>query len=342
MARRTWENAPVAAFMLLALAGCSQNHGSLTPSAAIEPFLSPGGKEASTPPQATVPTATGIFAGVPTDRDGRASLGTTAAAEETHSAPAQPSRQTLVWGVAGIRGYAIGQQSAPNGKEYDPLFTLDMNFNCWLSQAEGVYLFSDTQFWAQKAAPGVTNAKQGAFDFSKRELDLDLGVAWNYAGPWEARAFAYSYNNLNRGNSTVSPSGYADGVGLENRYYVGKTYADLGTESFDVARATFLTAGFYPTKDMVDGEGKAFKPGPFARAYLTWDLLGEWCYLYSDVTFIATQSFTPKMLQLDSGVAVRPFSEAPRVEFRLGAEGGYDLQWRDLDVGVYLSIRIVF
>jgi hypothetical protein len=219
---------------------------------------------------------------------------------------------------------------------------LDLHFNCWIWQDERVYLFSDARFWAEKAAPGVTNANQGVFDFSKRELDLDLGVAWNYSGSWEARVFAYSSNNLNRGTSQVAPSGYTDGFGLENRYYVGKTYASLGTESFDVARAIFFGAGFYPTKNMADGEGLPFKPGPFARAYLTWDLLGEWCYLYSDTTFIATQSCTPKLLQLDSGIAVRPFASAPRVEFRLGAENSYDLQRRELDMGVYLSIRLVF
>jgi hypothetical protein len=62
----------------------------------------------------------------------------------------------------------------------------------------GLYLFSDGRFWGQKASPGVTNASQGVFDFSKRELDPDGGLAWNYLGPWQARAFAYSFNNLNR------------------------------------------------------------------------------------------------------------------------------------------------
>src|SRR5262249_29422375 len=162
---------------------------------------------------------------------------------------------------------------APNGLEFKPLFALDVNLNLWLWREQRVYLFSDTRFWGQKPAPGITNASQGAFDFSKREFDFDLGVAWNYYGTLEARTFAYSFNNLNRGTSEARPSGFNDGVGLENRWYVGGTYADLGQPGFDVARASFLSLGYYPTKDMTDLDGTLFKPGPFARAYLVGELL---------------------------------------------------------------------
>jgi hypothetical protein len=248
----------------------------------------------------------------------------------------------LVWGVAGLRGFVLGDQIAPNGQEFKQLFSLDLNFNCWLWPEEGLYLFSDTSFWGQKPGTGITNPKQGVFDFSKREMDLDLGFAWNYRGPWEARVFAYSFNNLNRGQSLTKPSGYADGVGLENRYYIGAEYERLGTDTYDVTRANFLSAGFFPTKDMTDGSGQSFEPGPFARAYLTWDLLGERCYLFADSEFICTRSFTPKLLQYDAGVAARPFARAPRWEFRFGVEGLYDLQWRELEIGLYGAIRLSY
>jgi hypothetical protein len=180
------------------------------------------------------------------------------------------------------------------------------------------------------------------FDFSKRELDLSLGAAWNYAGPWEARVFAYSFNNLNRGSSLYSPSGYADGFGLENRYYLAKEYSRLGTESFDVTRATFLGVGFFPTKDMIDAVGELFKPGPFGHAYLTCDLYGERCYLFADLEFIAKRTFTPKLLEWNGGLAVRPLSQAPGFEVRLGTDEMYDLQWHELEVGLYGAVRLVY
>jgi hypothetical protein len=255
-------------------------------------------------------------------------------------APLPPA--PLVWGVLGMRGYFYGDQVAPNGLEFHPLFSLDTNLNLWLWGDAGVYVFSDTRFWGQKAAPGITNPSQGAFDFSKRELDFDLGLAWNYFGNLEARTFAYSANNLNRGDSLSRPSGYNDGVGLENRWYVGGTYPELGTPGFDVTRASFLSVGYYPTKDMVDADGNTFKPGPFARAYLVWDLVPARWYLYGDVEFLAEQSFAPKLLTADGGMAVRPFPGLGRLEFRLGSENLYDLQAHELETGLYGSVQLIF
>ncbi len=248
-----------------------------------------------------------------------------------------------IFGLAGLRGFGFGQQVAPNGLEFNPLFSLDLEISLWLWRDERLYAFSETRFWGQKPAPGVTNPSQGIFDFSKREFDLELGVAWNYYDMFEARTFAYSFNNLNRGSSAALPSGYADGVGIENRLYVGSMYANLGLPDYDVARAPFLGFGFYPTKDMVDCGGNPFKPGPFARAYFLRDLTddGRW-YLYADNEFTATRSFTPKLFDVDFGIAVRPFTRAPCLEFRLGSEDTYDLQLRELETSLYLSVRIVF
>jgi hypothetical protein len=248
----------------------------------------------------------------------------------------------IAWGVVGLRGYAFGQQMAPNGQEFDPLFSLDTDLNLWLWRERGIYLFTDTRFWGQKAAPGVTNASQGAFDFSKREFDLNLGAAWNYYGNLEARAFGYSFNNLNRGTSETHPSGYADGVGLEQRWYVGGSYPELGLPGFDVTRANFLSVGYYPTKEMIDLDGNGFKPGLFARAYLTCDLFDSRCYLYSDTQFLATSSLLPKILDEDTGIAVRPFQRLQSLEFRLGSENRWDPQVHEVDTSLYLAVRFVF
>jgi hypothetical protein len=247
----------------------------------------------------------------------------------------------LVWGLTGLRGYVYGDQTAPNGVEFKPLFSLDLNLNIWLWREQRLYAFTDDRFWGQRAAPGITNAAQGAFDFSKREFDLSTGLAWNYLDHLEARAFAYSFNNLNRGTSEVRPSGYNDGVGVENRWYVGGTYDELGQPGFDVARASFLSVGYYPTKDMVDADGNLFKPGLFARAYLVQDLR-ECCYLYLDSQLIGEKSFTPKLLNLDGGIAVRPFSLPSHFEVRLGADGHYDLQFHEWEANVYGSVGLFF
>lgn len=250
--------------------------------------------------------------------------------------------EPIAWGIAGLRAFAFDQQIAPNGLEYKPLFALDLNFNVWLWRDERVYLFSDASFWGQRAAPGITNSSQGPFDFSKRELDLSLGAAWNYCGPLEARAFVYSFNNLNRGTSTTKPTGYADGVGIENRYYFGGNYADLGTADYDIARTSFVSAGFYPTKEMVDANGNTFKPGPFLRAYLAVDLFGPRCYLFADAQMIASRALEVEVLKGDVGVAFRPLARHPRLELRVGSNNFYDPQSGEHETGFFGQVRLLF
>jgi hypothetical protein len=247
------------------------------------------------------------------------------------------------WGIAGIRLYPEGERTGPNGVEYNQLFALDLDLNLWLRQKQGVYLFAESSFWGQKPGAGITNPSQGSFDFSKREFDYDLGLAWNFYGPLEARAFAYSFNNLNRGDSATRPTGFNDGVGLEGRYYLpGGSYSRLGTPDFDLARATFVSAGYFPTKDVVDTTGLLFKPGPFVRAYLTWDLYKEMCYLFLDAQVIGERDFTLKLFDSDVGVAVRPFEFLPRLEFRAGVENAWDLQAGDVQTSVYGACRFLF
>ncbi|RLS37017.1 MAG: hypothetical protein DWH82_11920 [Planctomycetota bacterium] len=247
-----------------------------------------------------------------------------------------------IWGILDFRVFPVGQRIASNGVEFDPLFLLDLNFNVMLWRKKRIYQFANLDFWGQKAAPGITNSKQGNFDFSKREFDCNLGLAWNFHSSWEARAFAYSFNNLNRGTSKVSPNGFNDGVALEGRYYLDPTYADLGSAAFDQARATFLSMGYYPSKSMVDGTGYQFKPGPFARAYLTCDLIDERCYLFGNFVLTGTRDFEAQLFEIDAGVAARPFTSAPRLELRTGTLDTVTLQGGDVKPSFYLAIRYVY
>src|SRR5262249_52743224 len=119
-------------------------------------------------------------------------------------APAEPPPWETVWGVAGIHLFAAGPRVAPNGHAYHPYHSLDLDFNIWVWRSQGLYLFSDARFWNEKPEYHVTNAKDTFLGFSKREFDMVFGPAWNYAGPWEARCFGYTFNNLNRGNNPVT------------------------------------------------------------------------------------------------------------------------------------------
>ena len=263
-----------------------------------------------------------------------------ATSDEVDTAEALPWQ--TAWGLVGLRAIPAGPKVAPNGVEYHPNFSMDLNLNGWLWRSQRLYLFGDARFWGEKPEYGVTNARDGFLGTSKRQFDLSGGAAWNYAGPWEARAFGYSLSNLNRGESPVTPAGINDGFGLENRYYLSPEYAKLGTTGFDVARATFLSVGYYPSKTMVGNDGQTFKPGPMLRAYLTCDLWDWPCYAFGDATFIGERSFQAKLLLFDVGLAARPFPSCQQCEFRLGVENTADFQVGDVHNLWYASIRYVF
>jgi hypothetical protein len=246
------------------------------------------------------------------------------------------------WGVAGLRGIPAGPKVAPNGLDYHPNFSLDLGLNLWLWRGQGLYAFADLRLWGEKGEFGVNNARDGAVGTSKRQFDLSGGVAWNYAGPWELRAFGYTQNNLNRGDNPLTPTGFTDGFGLENRYYLTPEYARLGQTGFDVTRATFLSVGYLPSKVLVGNNGQTFKPGLLLRAYLTYDL-GEWpCYVFGDATYIGEESFRARLLLFDVGVAARPFRSRQEWEFRLGTESTADFRAHDVLNLWYGSVRYVF
>jgi hypothetical protein len=244
--------------------------------------------------------------------------------------------------VAALRVIPAGPKVAPNGLEYHPNFSLDLDFNCWLWRGLRLYLFADMSLWGEKSEFGVTNANDGTLGTSKREFDLSGGAAWNYAGPWEARFFGYTDNNLNRGTNPVTPFGFTDGGGLENRYYLSEEYAKLGQPGFDVARATFLSIGYYITKDMVGNDGQMFAPGLLLRAYLTCDLWDWPAYAFGDVTFISERSLQPRLLLFDVGIAARPFHSCQQCEFRLGVDSTADFQVGNVLSLWYGSIRFIY
>jgi len=260
--------------------------------------------------------------------------------DEAGQAQALPWR--TAWGLGGFRVIPAGPRVAPNGHEYHPNFSMDLNVNCWAWRSRGLYLFGDLRFWGEKGEFGVTNGRDGAVGTSKREFDVSGGVAWNYAGPWEARVFGYSYNNLNRGDNPVTPSGFNDGFALENRYYLSPEYAKLGQAGFDVARATFLSVGYYPSREMVGNDGRLFKPGLLLRAYLICDLWDWPVYAFGDVTYLSERSLQPRLLLFDVGLAARPFTSYRQLEFRLGVENTADVQVGNMKSLWYASVRYIF
>jgi hypothetical protein len=262
--------------------------------------------------------------------------------------PTAPRPWETVWGVVGLRAFFDGPKVAPNGQEYHPSFTLDLDFNFWVWRTQGLYIFSDIRFWGERPENGVTNGKDSGLGFSKRQFDLVGGPAWNYWGPWEARLYGYTYNNLNRGISEIEPTGLNDGFVLENRYYLTKEYAKLGQSGFDVARADFLSIGYYITKDLVGNDGQTFDPGLMLRAYLTYDLWKWPAYLYGDAQYISERSLQPKLLLFDVGVAVQPFkcwelfSAWQNWELRLGVENTADFKTDSVLNLWYITARVIF
>ena len=256
--------------------------------------------------------------------------------------PAEASPWQSPWGLAALRAIPDGPKTAPNGEEYHPNFSIDLDFNWWIWRSERLYMFGDMRFWGEKGEFGVTNRNDGFLGTSKRQIDLSGGAAWNYEGPWEARAFGYSMNNLNRGTNLVTPYGLNDGFGLENRYYLSPEYAKLGQPGFDVARATFLSVGWYPSKELIGNDGRTFKPGLMLHAYLIHDLWDWPCYVFGDAQYISERPVKPKLLIFDVGLAARPFQWCPQCEFRLGAENTADFQVNNVQNLWYVSFRYIF
>ena len=237
----------------------------------------------------------------------------------------EPERRLqTVWGEVDAKLFPDAGRVAPNGISYNPLFSLDLDFNIWLWPAHGLYLFADARFWGGRG--GEAGQTQGNIDYTRREFDMTSGVAWNYYGPLELRGVGFDRENFNRGVSQVSPGGNTnDGSGVEQRLYLSDEYTKLGQEGFNISRADFVSLGYYPTKSLVGGDGIQYKPGLFAHAYLTWDVPTTRSYLFLDLEQIFQQSsFKPRMLYSDVGWAINPCATIPKLEIRLGSEFNTD------------------
>ena len=155
----------------------------------------------------------------------------------------------------------------------------------------------------------------------------------------ELAFFGYAFNNLNRGNSTINPSGYNDGWGLENRYYF------LKDDMYDVPRLSFLSFGYLPSKCITGGDGITFSPGFFARAYLSY---GIWVFFRSFLHLFRRSNalrrwFPPAaFLSLDAGVAARPFECMEGLEFRMGIIDVGDVGASTNRALGYFGFRFVF
>jgi hypothetical protein len=238
-----------------------------------------------------------------------------------------------VWGYTGAHMFVAGNRMAPNGFAYHPLFSADLDLNLGLLPRKKLYLYSLSNFWGQRATAGQTH---GNWDFTKREFDLTVGVAWNYFDRFEFRTFGYALSNLNRGTSQVVPNGYKDGMGFENRYYLA------GTDIYDVSRLGFLSVGWMPSKSLVGGDGSDFKPSFFARAYLTYDLPWLNAYTYFDGQVTGDSGHGPRLYFVDAGVALRPFPSVTGLEFRVGGTDTLDTEVSNNRGLGYFAFRLLF
>src|SRR5947209_5148793 len=200
-----------------------------------------------------------------------------------------------VWGDLGLRGYFGGSRVAPNGIEFDPYFRSDISLNLGLLPRKKLYLFLDTDFWAQRAAPGVTNKDLGKYDFSKRELDVQAGLAYNVIDRFELRASAYSMSSLNRGISRTLATGEQGGAEVEGRYYFGPT------NPYDIGRLSFLGLGYSSSDRTIGGDGRQFDAGVFAQAYVTYTIAPLRAYLYGGLKLIADSDVDLRLVRIDGG-----------------------------------------
>jgi hypothetical protein len=241
------------------------------------------------------------------------------------------------WGAIGLAGYVGSSRMAPNGVPFSPIFGITSELNLGLLPHKQLYLFWDGDFWAQHSA-GLTLNNQNPFAYSKREMDSNLGLAWNYIDAWELRGSVYALNNLNRGDSLAVPTGGNEGIILENRYNF------VGPDPYDVGRTSFVGFGYIPTENLVGGNGASFRPGAFAHAYLARDLpvRSFRSYLYADMQVIAEHTALPRLLDSDVGWAVRPVAHWQNLELRLGDELVQDTVAATTRNMIYGAVRLDF
>ena len=96
------------------------------------------------------------------------------------------------------------------------------------------------------------------------------------------------------------------------------------------------------SNSLIAQDGNLFSPGMTLRAYLTQDIPVLHSYLYFDGQYISDNTYAPRLLEYDAGLAYRPFDHVQTVEFRFGGSGVYDTQYHyDRSLG-YVSLRFQF
>src|SRR3954470_5774615 len=243
-----------------------------------------------------------------------------------------------IWGDLGVRGYATGDRVAPNGVEFEPLFDVKLDLNIGLLPQKKLYLVLGADFWGQRAAPGVTNSNYGDYDFSKREYDISLGVAWNVFDRFELRGSLFTSDNLNRGRSETVAADYENGGVLEARYYLGRNTA----HNYDTGRLSFVSLGYYPGVNLIGGDGRQFRAGLFAEAYLALDIPILRSYIFLDARATAQDAVDVRLFTIDGGIGIRPIPALPNLELRFGDAFNADINDDITHNLVYGEVRAYF
>ena len=246
--------------------------------------------------------------------------------------------QSDVWGLLGLPIYGTGSRAAPNGQIYKPLFTLKSEFNLGLLSDQRLYLFWDSDFWTQRATPGVTNASQGQFDFSKREFNNKFGAAINAIPGLEGRVSVYALDNLNRGTNLDAATGEAWGIAIEGRHYFENS------DIYDVARRGFIAIGWEPTGDLIGPSGDIFNAGPYLRGYETFDLPISMfpLYGYTDLSVVGKKNGQVKIIDGDFGLAARPFLRKSNLEVRSGFTISHEIVTHKNQDTAYAAFRVLY
>ncbi len=230
-----------------------------------------------------------------------------------------------MWGNVKFGVYPVGKLVAPNGLTYKPLFHLGADIN--IGNHKDFYLFSESLFISSKAEPGITTyPDQGSFDFSKREFDIILGVAYRF-GDNELRFWGYGYNNLNRGNDFHMPKGFKDGFILGTRYYFEKA-----------GLSGYLNGGYYLTKDLVGALGQSFRPLLFIGVNGKLALDEKAC-LFFIATLISERSGDPYYLKTETGMT---YSIAKDIEVRGSYFRNQDIKDSAFNQGLLFEIKRYF
>lgn len=213
----------------------------------------------------------------------------------------------VLWGNLGFGIYpGSSEKVAPNGLVYKPMFRLTADINAGY---QNLYLFFNSAYYTEKPTPGVTTNKgQGKFDFTKRQYDFNVGVAYSPIRNFEVRFWAYSQSNINRGKDLNTPYGFKDGAASSLNYYLKKGRI----------RGT-LIGGYYFTKELADTNGDPYKPSVFSEIDLSVPL-NKTFSVFTETWLMTERPVKLKQMDALYGVAYRPYKNKSHNEFRLYLE----------------------